>query len=115
MFHLAAITRRKDALFQTMSIGGADMSATDAAQLNAIRTEVMIWRALETAVREPLCVFATPSSGGMFNVRASPGVARDDRGRYGLAQYAGPQASRGRPHSFPENASAINACASALP
>ena len=82
VFHLTAITRRKDALFQTMSIGGADMSATDTAQLNAIRTEVMIWRALETAVREPLAVFATPSSGGMFNVRVRlrqrvPGEARN--------------------------------------
>jgi UbiD family decarboxylase len=82
VFHLTAITRRHDALFQTMSIGGADMSGTDTAQLNAIRTEVMVWRALETAVREPLAVFATPSSGGMFNVRVSlrqrvPGEARN--------------------------------------
>jgi 3-polyprenyl-4-hydroxybenzoate decarboxylase len=29
----------------------------------------MIWRALETAVREPLTVYATGSSGGMFNLR----------------------------------------------
>ena len=42
----------------------------------------MIWRALETAVREPLAVYATPSSGGMFNVRVAmrqrvPGEARN--------------------------------------
>jgi UbiD family decarboxylase len=82
VFHLTAITHRRDALFQTMSIGGRAMSRTDTAQLNAIRTEVMVWRALETAVREPLAVFATPSSGGMFNVRISlrqrvPGEARN--------------------------------------
>ena len=42
----------------------------------------MIWRALETAVREPLAVYATTSSGGMFNVRVAlrqrvPGEARN--------------------------------------
>ena len=82
VFHLTAITRRSDALFQSMSIGGSAMSLTDTAQLNAIRSEVMIWRALETAVREPVRVFATPASGGMFNVRIAirqrvPGEARN--------------------------------------
>jgi len=52
------------------------------AQLNALRTELMIWRALETAVREPIAVYATTSSGGMFNVRVAlrqrvPGEARN--------------------------------------
>ena len=82
VFHLTAITHRRDALFQTMSIGGRKMEFTDTAQLNALRTEVIVWRALETAVREPLGVCATGSSGGMFNVRVSlrqrvPGEARN--------------------------------------
>jgi 2,5-furandicarboxylate decarboxylase 1 len=71
VFHLTAITRRRDALFQTATIGGKFLSRTDTAQLCALRTEVMIWRALEVAVREPLAVYATTSSGGMFNVRVS--------------------------------------------
>ena len=55
---------------------------TDTALLNALRTEAMIWRALETAVREPVAVYATPSSGGMFNLRVAlrqrvPGEARN--------------------------------------
>ena len=42
----------------------------------------MIWRALETAVREPVAVHATASSGGMFNLRVAlrqrvPGEARN--------------------------------------
>ena len=42
----------------------------------------MVWRALETAVREPVAVYATTSSGGMFNVRVAlrqrvPGEARN--------------------------------------
>jgi UbiD family decarboxylase len=82
VFHLTAITRRADALFQTSTIGGGFMSSTDTAQLVALRTEATVWRALETAVREPLAIYATPSSGGMFTLRIalrqrSPGDARN--------------------------------------
>ncbi|GAA5195707.1 UbiD family decarboxylase [Rugosimonospora acidiphila] len=82
VFHLTAVTRRHDALFQTATIGGRHMRHTDTAVLSGLRTEVMVWRALETAVREPLAVCATPASGGMFNVRIAlrqrvPGEARN--------------------------------------
>ena len=82
VFHVTAITHRRDALFQTASIGGRAMSRTDTAQLGALRTEVLLWRALETAVREPRAVYATPASGGNFNVRIAlrqrvPGEARN--------------------------------------
>jgi UbiD family decarboxylase len=82
VFHLTAITHRKDALFQTSTIGGRTMGRTDTAQLSALRTEVMVWRALEVAVREPVAVYATTSSGGAFNIRVSlrqrvPGEARN--------------------------------------
>jgi 2,5-furandicarboxylate decarboxylase 1 len=82
VFHVTAITRRHDALFQTATISGRAMANTETAQLGALRCEIMIWRALETAVREPVNVFATPSSGGNFNVRIAlrqrvPGEARN--------------------------------------
>ncbi len=82
VFHLTAVTRRRDALFQTMTISGRTMGYTDSAPLIALRTEAMIWRALQGAVREPLGVYATGASGGMFNVRISlrqrvPGEARN--------------------------------------
>jgi UbiD family decarboxylase len=82
VFHLTAITRRKDALFQTSTIGGKTLGRTDTAQLSALRTEIMIWRALQGAVREPVAVYATTSSGGAFNVRVAlrqrvPGEARN--------------------------------------
>ena len=82
VFHLTAITSRADALFQTASIGGYAMSRTDTAQISALRTESMVWRTLETAVREPVAVHATTSSGGSFNVRVAlrqraPGEARN--------------------------------------
>jgi UbiD family decarboxylase len=82
VFHVTAVTRRHDALFQTLTIGGATMSRTDTAQLTTLRTEVLIWRALETAVREPVAVYAPPSTGGVYNVRIAirqrvPGEARN--------------------------------------
>jgi UbiD family decarboxylase len=82
VFHVTAITHRRDPLFLSASIGGRSMSRTDTAQLGALRTEVLLWRALESAVREPRAVYATPASGGNYNVRISlrqrvPGEARN--------------------------------------
>ncbi len=82
VFHVTAITHRDDALFQTSTIGGKTLGRTDTAQLSALRTEISIWGALEAAVREPVAVFATTSSGGAFNVRVAlrqrvPGEARN--------------------------------------
>ena len=82
VFHLTAITRRRDALFQTSTIRGRALSRTDTAQLNALRAEVTAWRALESAVREVKAVYATPAAGGAFNMRVAlrqrvPGEARN--------------------------------------
>ena len=82
VFRLTAITHRNDALFQTATIGGRHLGRTDTAQLTTMKTETAAWSALQTAVREPVAVFATPSSGGMYNVRVSlrqrvPGEARN--------------------------------------
>jgi UbiD family decarboxylase len=82
VFHLTAITMRRDALFQTITIGGRRLDYTDTAQLAALRTEATAWSALLTAVREPVAVYATPSCGGMYNLRVSlrqryPGEVRN--------------------------------------
>ena len=82
VFHLSAITRRHDALFQTVTIGGRYMDTTDTAQICALKTEVSLWKALETAVREPVGVYVTASCGGMYNARVSlrqrvPGEVRN--------------------------------------
>jgi UbiD family decarboxylase len=82
VFHLTAITHRRDPIFQSSTIAGSNLSNTDSSQLIALRTEVTVWRALQTAIREPLGVNATTSSGGMFNIRISmrqrvPGEARN--------------------------------------
>lgn len=82
IFHLTAITRRKDALFQTATISGRYLGQTDTAQMCALRTEVTAWSALENAIREPVAIYCPASSGGMFNLRVSmrqryPGEARN--------------------------------------
>ena len=82
VFHLTAITRRRDAVFQTSTISGRTLSRTDTAQLNALRAEVTAWRALESAVREVKAVYAVPAAGGAFNMRVAlrqrvPGEARN--------------------------------------
>src|SRR4029079_2854118 len=43
---------------------------------------VLVWRALETAIREPVAVYAPPATGGVYNVRIAirqrvPGEARN--------------------------------------
>jgi UbiD family decarboxylase len=82
VLHITAITHREDALFQTLTIGGRALSRTDTAHLSAMKTESAAWAALMASVREPLAVYATPSSGGMYNVRVSlrqrvPGDAKN--------------------------------------
>jgi UbiD family decarboxylase len=82
VLHVTAITHREDALFQTLTIGGRYLASTDTAQLTTVKTESAAWAALLAAVREPLAVYATPSSGGMYNLRVSlrqrvPGDAKN--------------------------------------
>ncbi len=82
VFHLTAITHRGDALFQTVTIGGRWAGRTDTAMIGAIKTEATVWQSLRAAVREPVAVCCTSTSGGMYNVRVSlrqrvPGEARN--------------------------------------
>ncbi len=82
VFHLTAITMRKDALFQTVTIGGRYLARTDTAQIAVVATELAVWTSLESAVREPLAVCVTAEAGGMYNARIAlrqrvPGEARN--------------------------------------
>ncbi len=81
VFRLTAITRRKDALFQTATISGSRMDLTDTSNLEALRTELNAWESLKSVVREPIAVYAPVSAGGSMSVRFSlrqryPGEAR---------------------------------------
>ncbi len=82
VFHLTAITMRADALFQTATISGPHIGRTDTAVLNSLKSEAVVWRALQTAIREPVAVNATGAGAGMFNLRISmrprvPGEAQN--------------------------------------
>ena len=81
LFHITAITRRSDALFQTVTISGRQMARTDTAMLETVRNEVVVWQALAGVVREPVAVCVPISTGGLLNARVairqrSPGEAR---------------------------------------
>ncbi len=85
VFHVTAITHRRDPVFQTLSISGKAMSRTDTAQLTTLRTEVLVWRALEIAVREPVAVYAPPATGGVYNVRVAIRQRNPGEGRNAIA------------------------------
>jgi len=71
VFRLTAITRRRDALFQTATISGNRMDLTDTSNLEALRTELNAWEALKLVVREPVAVYAPVSAGGSMSLRFS--------------------------------------------
>ena len=82
VFCVTALCMRRDALFQTVTISGRRLDRTDTGHIGTVRTEVGAWNALRTAVREPVAVHVTASSGGMFNIRVAlrqrvPGEARN--------------------------------------
>jgi 2,5-furandicarboxylate decarboxylase 1 len=82
VFHLTAITARRDALFQTATISGRWLGRTETAQLASIMTESTVCSIVLQAVREPLAVYAPPATGGIYNVRLAmkqryPGEARN--------------------------------------
>lgn len=82
VFHLSAITMRRDALLQTMTISGRSLKFTDTGHLNSMRTECAVWTSLEAAIREPVALYCPPSGTGVFNARLSmrphfPGEARN--------------------------------------
>ena len=71
VFRLTAVTMRKDALFQTSTISGNRMDLTDTSNLEALRTELNVWEALKSVVREPVAVYAPVAAGGSMSVRFS--------------------------------------------
>lgn len=69
IFHVTAVTRRRDALFQTILFSGRHFGRTESAPMASVKTEALLWRALKMAIREPVAVHVTSSSMGVFNAR----------------------------------------------
>lgn len=81
VFHVTAVTMRRDAIFQTVLHGGRFVGRADSANFASLHTEVAVWRSLRAARIEPTAVFAMPSTNGRPGVRVAlkdiqPGQAR---------------------------------------
>jgi 3-polyprenyl-4-hydroxybenzoate decarboxylase len=81
VFHVTAITTRKDVLHQSVRHSGSRMGQTDGANLGAINAESAVWRALRAENIEPAAVYAPPAANGRQHARVAigrtvPGQAR---------------------------------------
>ena len=81
VFHVTAITMRKDALHQTVLHSGKLLGRTDSSNLGSLNGELRIWRALRAANIEPVAVRGLPCTNGRQHVRvairqSAPGQAR---------------------------------------
>jgi UbiD family decarboxylase len=81
VFHVTAITMRKDVLHQTVLHSGRHLSWTDSGNLGGLNAELQIWKVLRGAGIEPAAVLALPATNGRQHVRVAlrrghPGQAR---------------------------------------
>jgi 2,5-furandicarboxylate decarboxylase 1 len=81
VFHVTAITSRKDMLHQTVRHSGRYLSWTESANLGGLNAELQMWRSLRAANIEPVAVSAVPGTNGRQSARVSlkrgvPGQAR---------------------------------------
>ncbi|MBI4527679.1 MAG: UbiD family decarboxylase [Deltaproteobacteria bacterium] len=71
VFHVTAITRRKDALFQSLLHSGQNLSRADSPNIAALNAEVAAWKALRAAGIEPAVICAPTSTGRQQHVRVA--------------------------------------------
>jgi 2,5-furandicarboxylate decarboxylase 1 len=71
VFHVTAITMRRDALHQTVLHAGRRLSRTDSGNLGALNAELRIWRTLRAAGIEPVAVRSSPASNGRQHARVA--------------------------------------------
>lgn len=82
VFHVTAITRRRDVLYQTVLHGsGSIIGRSDSANLGALHAEAKAMKVLHEVIQEPIAVHAVTSSGANQNFRVAirqhaPGEAR---------------------------------------
>jgi 3-polyprenyl-4-hydroxybenzoate decarboxylase len=81
VFHVTAITTRKDMLHQTVRHSGRHLSWTESGNLGGLNAELNMTRLLRAANIEPVAVSAVPAANGRQHARVSlkrgtPGQAR---------------------------------------
>ena len=79
VFHVTAITMRKDILHQTVFHSGDHLSWTDSGNLGGLNAELHIWKVLRAAGIEPAAVFGVPATNGRQHVRLA--LRRGQRGQ----------------------------------
>lgn len=82
VFHVTAITMRKDALHHTLLHGGKHFSRNDAANMSSLDTEAKAWRVLMAAGLNVTAIHAPQAGTGLHHLRAAirqtaPGQARE--------------------------------------
>lgn len=81
VFHVTAITRRSDALYQSVLHGGRTMARMELGPMAALLAEASVWRTLRAVSIEPAAVYAVASAAPRQHVRVAlndppPGQAR---------------------------------------
>ena len=81
VFHVTAITRRTDVLYQTLMHSGKIVARADGSNMASLSTEVTAWKALKALRLDVHAIHAAPASNGRPHVRVSlkdakPGHAR---------------------------------------
>jgi UbiD family decarboxylase len=79
VFHVTAITMRKDVLHQTVFHSGGHLGWTDSGNLGGLNTELQIWKVLRAAGIEPAALLGVPASNGRQHVRVA--LRRGQRGQ----------------------------------
>jgi 2,5-furandicarboxylate decarboxylase 1 len=79
VFHVMAVTHRKDVLHQTVLHGTRHLARTEHSHQCAILTEARIWQVLGQAGIKPVAVYAVPSASGLLHARLS--VSREPAGQ----------------------------------
>lgn len=85
VFHVSAITMRKDVLHQTVLHGAVRIARTEHAHQSGIIVEAQIRKILGDAGIEPVAVYAVASAGGLLHARVSVRRDRPGQGRAVIA------------------------------
>jgi 2,5-furandicarboxylate decarboxylase 1 len=83
VFHVTAITMRKDVLYQTVLHSGKYLSWTESGNLGGLNAELQMWRVLRASNIEPAALQAVPASNGRQHARVA--LRRGNRGQARLA------------------------------
>src|SRR5215469_13303879 len=81
VFHVTAITQRKDVIYQSVLHSGRALGRADSSNLAAVHAEAQVWRLLRAARIEPAGMNAVLAAGGRVHMRLAlksptPGQAR---------------------------------------